>query len=572
MTTLTTIDQKTGEFITIDSDSPSGTLNLIDENTGEFIEIDLSNISGTINVIDANTGEFVSIDLSSPTGLINAIDDGTGEFVVIDLSSPPNTLSVVDSASGENVDFPLSASDSNSPTVVITSSESSLTATSPMPITITFSERVTGFTSGDITLDGVVFTAISNLETNDYITWTALITISATGIGTIDIAANVCKDLTGNGNTAATQFSISTIYLSFYDDFTTDDPAPISTPRTCEPGPGTWSTITDTNYGLSIKDSDLIISSRTDTTNPGLWGPLETLTAGLAVGFKQKSVGKSYPYLGWDNNQSGPPQNYMRVRYVVPDYAFFEGGLAGAFIPQVSIPPLNDYNYFIFIHRGSTNGMLYLTKWYGEEWTLEMISTVNPSTYLYPVITQENTDNFMYFDWIRVANLPSPFDSANGLATDILSGSRSQGDIFTHEGDCLLEFICTTLPSSGQHEIQFRKQDSDNYWQVTIDSSGNIDLDEVVAGSPTQRGTSTGIGNGYRVVVHCFGSNIMVGSATTATGRTTSKFVYSSATNFQTERDGSLLTLGTDGAINNIYAFPRTLSGTALNIINTAFP
>ncbi|HXK72156.1 MAG TPA: Ig-like domain-containing protein, partial [Clostridia bacterium] len=91
--------------------------------------------------------------------------------------------------------------DGTSPTVEITSTETTFTNTSPIPITITFSEAVTGLTASDIT---VANGAVSNFNTADNITYTADIIPSAQGIVTVDVAAGVSADATGNVNTAAT--------------------------------------------------------------------------------------------------------------------------------------------------------------------------------------------------------------------------------------------------------------------------------------------------------------------------------------------------------------------------------
>lgn len=175
-----------------------------------------------------------------------------------------------------------------------------------------------------------------------------------------------------------------------------------------------------------------------------------------------------------------------------------------------------------------------------------------------------------YADSMKVVSLSSPFNSANGLATQALTGARSQGDAFTHTADCFIEFTVSTLPSSGQHEIQFRKQDANNYWQVTIDSTGALDLDEIVAGTPTQRGTAAGvIANGDIVLIRAVGTNIVVWEGTNGQ---TSRITYASASNFATSTNGSLLTLGASGAISNIISWPRTITGAALTALNAAFP
>jgi hypothetical protein len=458
------------------------------------------------------------------------------------------------------------AGDTTAPTVEITSSESSPSFVNPAPITITFSEEVTGFAVGDITPGGV-FGSVSDLATSDNVVFTANASVTGAGAGTIDIAAGVCQDLAGNSNEAATQFSITSGLLLF-DQFTTDDAAPITTPRTCEPGPGTL-VITDTADKVAIASSQLVFSGA-GTGDPALWGPLQTLAAGLAVYGKLKSTPNAATYvdLGWDTDQSGAgiarflykPNNQTSSLYVNGEYGFVESGL------------LRDiFNEFAAIHRGGTSGILMLVKPNGGSWTLALPSSSDISTALYPFVSCPSyVSSNAYADDLKVVSLPSPFDGANGLATQVLAGSRSQGDAFTHTADCFVECTVTTLPASGQHEIQFRAQDASNYWQVTIDSSGALDLDEVVAGTPTQRGTAAGvIANGDRIVIRANGTAIQICEGTDGQ---TSRINYTSATNFATSTAGSLLTLGASGAVSNIIAWPRVITGAALTAINAAFP
>jgi len=95
--------------------------------------------------------------------------------------------------------------DTTAPSAQITSTAANPTNVSPIPITITFSEAVTGFAIEDITVGNC---AAGNLQTSDHTVFTADITPTADGNVTIDIDANVAVDAASNGNTAATRFSI----------------------------------------------------------------------------------------------------------------------------------------------------------------------------------------------------------------------------------------------------------------------------------------------------------------------------------------------------------------------------
>ncbi|MDP6650973.1 MAG: Ig-like domain-containing protein, partial [Gammaproteobacteria bacterium] len=67
-----------------------------------------------------------------------------------------------------------------------------------------FSEAVTGFDASDVTVTNDTLSSFSGSDTS----YTFNLTPTAEGAVTVDISANAAQDAAGNGNTAATQFSI----------------------------------------------------------------------------------------------------------------------------------------------------------------------------------------------------------------------------------------------------------------------------------------------------------------------------------------------------------------------------
>jgi len=457
--------------------------------------------------------------------------------------------------------------DTIAPTVVITSTETSPSYISPIPLTFTLSEVATDFVVGDIAVGAGG--SIGNFSGSGT-SYTADLTITtAAATVTVNVAANAFHDAAGNGNTAATQFSMTSALLLF-DQFITADATPITTPRTCEPGPGTF-VVTDTGSKAAIASGQLVFSGFTGGGNPALWGGLQTNAAGLAfgIGLRSDPNDAGYIYMGLDSNQAGIPitrMTYSPASQTITTLA--DGGYAPPFIsPSLVRATMHKY---LMIHRGSTAGLLFLVKPSGGSWTLAWPTNDDSSSALYPTVGMEYWESSnAYADNAKVVSLPAPLNTANGLATQALTGSRSQGDAFVHLGDCFIGFYNTTLPASGQHEIQFRKQDATNYWQVTIDSTGAIDLDEIVAGVTTQRGTGAGVVNGNRVIIQAIGTTIRVSIG--AIGET-QKINYTSASNFATSTDGSLLTLGASGAVSNIISWPRTITGAIATILDAVFP
>ncbi|MDO7875684.1 Ig-like domain repeat protein [Hymenobacter sp. ASUV-10] len=107
--------------------------------------------------------------------------------------------------------------DAVAPTVAITSPAGSSTGTSPIPITITFSETVTGFATSDVTVTGGSRGTLSGSGT----TYTISVTPAANSTSvTVSVAAGVAPDAAGNGNAAAPAFTIAYVPLPDITSFT----------------------------------------------------------------------------------------------------------------------------------------------------------------------------------------------------------------------------------------------------------------------------------------------------------------------------------------------------------------
>ena len=123
------------------------------------------------------------------------LKDSSNNNVTITL---PSLASASSLAGGKNL-----VVDTTAPTVTLTSSAATNTATSPIPLTITFSQTVTGFVSSDLTIGNGTVTSFSGSGAS----YTAQITPSANGAVTVNVNAGVATDPAGNGNTAAAQLT-----------------------------------------------------------------------------------------------------------------------------------------------------------------------------------------------------------------------------------------------------------------------------------------------------------------------------------------------------------------------------
>ena len=125
------------------------------------------------------------------------IQDSVNEFTVTATDAVGNE--------SEATALPDIIEDSTAPSVVISSDVSGSTKTSPIPMTVTFSEPVDGFTIGDI----VVTNGTADALAGGSVIFTFNVTPTADGVVTVSIPAGVAKDYLGKDNTASDQFSIT---------------------------------------------------------------------------------------------------------------------------------------------------------------------------------------------------------------------------------------------------------------------------------------------------------------------------------------------------------------------------
>ncbi|HOT14912.1 MAG TPA: Ig-like domain-containing protein [Bacteroidales bacterium] len=128
---------------------------------------------------------------------LNSDTEGTVPFT-INYTDIAGNAGIAVTTDGSSVTF-----DRTAPTVIISSSAANPTNVSPIPLTITFSEDVTGFVVEDITTSGGSLSGFSGsgkVYTVNY--------FPVYGTNNINIAANKVIDIASNGNIAASQFSI----------------------------------------------------------------------------------------------------------------------------------------------------------------------------------------------------------------------------------------------------------------------------------------------------------------------------------------------------------------------------
>lgn len=157
----------------------------------------------TINIYRATgSGSAVLTDTTVANGLGNfhkfsgaPMADGTYSVYV--------TATATGQATSANSNTNTFTVDTQRPSVGIGSAagaSGSTTSTSPLPFTVTFSESVTGFAAGDLTVSNGTVSGFAGAGT----TYTFSVTPATAGTATtVSVAANVAQDRAGNGNSAA---------------------------------------------------------------------------------------------------------------------------------------------------------------------------------------------------------------------------------------------------------------------------------------------------------------------------------------------------------------------------------
>jgi hypothetical protein len=222
----------------------------------------------TITFSESVTG-FASTDISVTNGSVTGASfSGSGTTYSATITPAGQGLVSVnvaanaafdDAGNGNDAATTLTRTfDSVGPTVTITSSAGNPTNQSPFPITITFSESVTGFASTDISVTNGSVTGASFSGSGT--TYSATITPAGQGLVSVNVAANAASDDAGNGNTAATTLTR-----------TYDSEGPTVTISSVSPNPTNTSpipiTISFNKPVVDFEEGDISVSNGTITAS-----------------------------------------------------------------------------------------------------------------------------------------------------------------------------------------------------------------------------------------------------------------------------------------------------------------
>ena len=332
------------------------------------------------------------------------------------------------------------------------------------------------------------------------------------------------------------------------DRFTTDASAPLTSPRTAQPGPGSW-TVTDTNSRLRIVAGALTLDSAgLSFSDPGI----------VSIGSYARVAGRAYlvnvdisdadgiAMIGWVGPSSaGLAQHGIHFRSAtLKVYASNTTPTTDIIVDAFSA---TTYQISIILQN---TGAFYLIKGGAfTAWTLIWVGNQDTGQPLYAEIAARSL--LGAWDNLRVTDLGGAWASDYGIATQ-RKATSADSDTITMQANALVEHTITAATGVTQ-ELNVRYTDADNRWIVRMDQAGSTcKLIERNAGTETERSSAAQTwtnGSTYRVVVVCDGTTI------TSYVANIQKNTYASATLNQTATTATVSNAGAD-----LVSWPRTVT------------
>ncbi len=237
----------TGDAYTIDKTAPTVSAGADVSANAAFTQ--------TATAADAHDMTYAWTMLSGPGTILFGAANALSTTVEVDVEGTYVLQFTATDAAGNSASDSMTLTwDQTAPTVSIASTASDPTSVNPIPVTITFSETVTGFTVSDISVTNGTASGFSGSGAS----YTVNITPSSEGDVGVGVAAGVAQDESGNANLAASAFEIEyvdappTVSISTTSEETFRSSTMLVTITFSEPVTGfTVSDITATNGTLS---------------------------------------------------------------------------------------------------------------------------------------------------------------------------------------------------------------------------------------------------------------------------------------------------------------------------------
>ncbi len=345
----------------------------------------------------------------------------------------------------------------------------------------------------------------------------------------------------------------------FRADFCVDEAAPMSNPYT--PLIGSDLTLVQNDGSLGISGGKLEITGQTTPTQTDLGafasvGIAKQDGLTLFVNVRRSALDSEFmPHFGFHSAAALPAVFGAEDAGI----AFRDGNnivTAGNFPIIRTFTDATDYDFVVAVRDASY--LLYLRESLGDwEFLWSQANTISAT--LYPFIRAFDADATV--DTMRVRQLAASLYAPSVSIADpsvAPTGNAPNKDFFK-------ESTITSEPSAGNMDFNFRIQDATNFWQRRIKTSGDLELNEIVAGIPALRGSSAAAfaaGETERLITD--------DETITSFANQITKVSYSSAANFKTELAYDFSDFGTAGDEDNVSMWEQKASGALLNNFNNS--
>lgn len=349
------------------------------------------------------------------------------------------------------------------------------------------------------------------------------------------------------------------------DLFTTAEAAPLTSPRTCEPGPGTLA-LTDvvTGADASISGGKYLLPRPTGAQLYGSYGAISVASFIRAAGLTAYAVAQHSNLSGIEpiafRSLASLGQGTLAFVLEAPTGLRITAGTQGVVVGVVAVN--TDYQVAIVL-RGS--GALFLIRGgIYTDWTLLWVAQLRPASPVWVQASNYNAD--AKYNELAVLQKTGALadDYGKALALNVIP---EVGDSAVGEADCLI--YETWTPSAGETcSIEFRRASATDLYRLDCDqAAGTIKLYRRVAGADTEldagKTQTWTVDSQYRIGITCDGGAIRTFTEAT-TPALTAKHSVSGETHNLTET-GVRVAAGTN--IANLEVWPRTFDGTDLETL-----
>lgn len=281
------------------------------------------------------------------------------------------------------------------------------------------------------------------------------------------------------------------------DEFVTAAEAPLSSPRTCEPGPGAL-TLVQNDGQMSVANGALVVPLQATPgwNDLGYYGPAITRAPGVLAAWLLKNadgVWVSKGHIFQMRSAAGVGINYTGDGYACPISNFGPTDNDGA----------NNWNNYA-PNNGNDWVISVILRSAGAHYVIDgkviWVGQYNTAGTLYPNLAAHSSAHTQ--DYLRVAQLGAPWATDRGIATHY-DATPAADDTATSESDAL-QYIEWTPGANEVMEIMYRRVDDDNTMILRCNqAAGTMTIIEKVGGTETTKINKTGltwtVGTKYRV-------------------------------------------------------------------------